>query len=101
MYLYIPEHRYKLELIAGYTTDIYDLIYSIPVTKEERDEIIDHACTVSSFISGIAIEEDDRLVTLSTCSYAYDEARYVVIGRIVDDMPDSFAGNKFFYMENY
>ena len=101
MYLYMPEHRYKLELIAGYTTNINDMIYSIPVTKEERDEIIDHACKVSSFISGIAIGEDDKLVTLSTCSYAYDEARYVVIGRIVDDMPDSFAGNKFFYMENY
>lgn len=85
MYLYMPEHRYKLELIAGYTTNINDLIYSIPATKEERNEIMDHACMVSSFISGIAIGEEDKLVTLSTCSYAYDEARYVVIGRIVEE----------------
>ena len=85
MYLYMPGHRYKLELIAGYTTNINDLIYSIPATKEERYEIIDHACMVSSFISGVAIGEEDKLVTLSTCSYAYDEARYVVIGRIVDE----------------
>lgn len=85
MYLYMPEHRYKLELIAGYTTNISDLIYSIPATKEERDEIIDHAHSASSFISGIAIGEEDKLVTLSTCSYAYDDARYVVIGRIVEE----------------
>ena len=85
MYLYMPEYRYKLELIAGYTTNINDLIYSIPAAKEERNEIMDHACMVSSFISGIAIGEDDKLVTLSTCSYAYNDARYVVIGRIVEE----------------
>lgn len=85
MYLYMPEHRYKLELIAGYTTNVNDLIYSIPATKEERNEIIDHANMVSSFISGIAIGEEDKLVTLSTCSYAYNDARYVVIGRIVEE----------------
>lgn len=85
MYLYRTNHRYKLELIAGYTTNINDLIYSIPATKEERDEIIDRAYRVSSFISGINIGEEDKLITLSTCSYAYDDARYVVIGRIVEE----------------
>ena len=85
MYLYMPGHRYKLELIAGYTTNINDVIYSIPATKEERDEIIDHANMVSSFMSGIAIGDEDKLVTLSTCSYAYNDARYVVIGRTVEE----------------
>lgn len=85
MYLYTPGHRYRLELIAGYTTSVTDPVYSIPATKEDRDEIIDHACRMSSFISDVRVEDDDRLVTLSTCSYAYDNARYVVIGRIVEE----------------
>lgn len=85
MYLYTLEQRYKIELIAGYTTSVNDLIYSIPATKESRDEILDHARMVSSFISDVTVEDGDRLVTLSTCSYVYDDARYVVIGRIVEE----------------
>ena len=85
MYLYIPGKRYKLELIAGYTTTVDDMIFSIPATKEGRDKILHHASRVSSFISGITADAKDKLVTLSTCSYAYDDARYVVIGRIVEE----------------
>ena len=85
MYLYLPGKRYKLELIAGYTTSVEDKIFSAPATKEERDEILNHADRVSSFISGITAGGEDKLVTLSTCSYAYDDARYVVIGRIVEE----------------
>ena len=85
MYLYLPGKRYRLELIAGYTTTVDDMIFSVPATSKERDEILDHASRVSSFISGITVNAKDKLVTLSTCSYAYDDARYVVIGRIVEE----------------
>lgn len=85
MYLYIQEHCYKLELIAGYTTDVNDLIYSLPTAESERKEILNHAYQESDFKSGITVQEEDRLVTLSTCSYAYEDARYVVIGRLVEE----------------
>ena len=85
MYLYVPGKRYKLELIAGYTTNVEDMIFSVPATKKERDEIVDYACRNSSFTSGIKVDGEDRLVTMSTCSYVYTNARYVVIGRIVDE----------------
>lgn len=85
MYLYLPGKRYRLELIAGYTTTVEDIIFSVPATKEERDAVLKHADRVSSFISDVTAGAQDKLVTLSTCSYAYDDARYVVIGRIVED----------------
>ena len=85
MYLYLPGQRYRLELVAGYTTDVYDVAYAVPASKEQRDEILTHAVEKSSFQSDVAVGEDDRLVTLSTCSYAYDNARYIVIGRLVED----------------
>lgn len=85
MYLYTPGRRYKMELIAGYTTDVNDPVYSVPATKEGRDEILSHAGRVSSFIPDTAVEDGDRLVTLSTCSYAYDDARYVLIGKLVEE----------------
>lgn len=85
MYLYTPDHRYKLELVAGYTTSIYDRIYKVPATKQERDEMINSALRVSTFASGVTVGDEDRLVTLSTCSYDYEDARYVVIGRLVEE----------------
>lgn len=85
MYLYTPGQRYRIELAAGYTTGVDDLVYTIPATKEERDEILEHAFRVSSFVTDVVVEDEDRLVTLSTCSYAYDDARYVVIGRLVEE----------------
>lgn len=40
---------------------------------------------VSSFASDVIASLEDRLIIISTCSYAYDDARYVVIGKLVED----------------
>ena len=85
MYLFTPEKRYQLELIAGYTTDTNDILYEVPATVADRESVLSHAEKVSSFISGVTAAPEDRLVILSTCSYAYDDARYVVIGRLVEE----------------
>ena len=91
MYLYTPGKRYRLELIAGYTTDIHDIVYSLPAPRKTRDEILAQAMKKSSFQSGVAVGGEDRLVTLSTCAYDYDNARYVVITRIAEEnLEDGF-----------
>ena len=86
MYLYIPGKRYTLELIAGYLTDVNDVAYALPTTKVLRDAILTRAAMRSTFDSGITPDWSDKLVTLSTCAYDYDDARYVLIGRIIEDM---------------
>lgn len=37
----------------------------------------------STFKSDIELEYNDTIVTLSTCSYEFDNARYIVIGRLI------------------
>ena len=85
MYLYLPEHRYRLELIAGYTTGTEDPVYTIPETPEEKQQLAESAMKRSDFQTEAAVDEKDRLVTLSTCSYSYDDARYVVIAKIAEE----------------
>lgn len=85
VYLYTPGHCYRVELFAGYTTDTADQIYSVPAAKEERDAIIAQAQEKSTFTSDVSVGAEDRLVTLSTCAYDYENARYVVVGRIVEE----------------
>lgn len=85
MYLYVPGRRYTLELIAGYVTDVNDIVYALPATRVLRDALLTRATRKSTFVSGVTVGGEDKLVTLSTCVYDFDDARYVVIGRLVEN----------------
>ena len=84
MYLYTPDKRWKMELIAGFVTDTSSDIYQIPKDEEAKMELVNTAEKKSDFKTDVTVQEKDRLVTLSTCSYEKDDARYVVIGKLVE-----------------
>ena len=82
-YLYIPGHRYRLEIVAtGYTKDASDY-YSLPA-GDYWDELLDRLMEQSPYDFGIPISPDDHYVTLSTCAYDYQDERWIVIARIDD-----------------
>lgn len=75
---------FLLEIFAGYTTSKKDHCYDIAISDEDDMRIfVEEAMTKSDFESGAQIGTTDRLVTLSTCAYAFENARYIAIGRIV------------------
>ena len=80
MYLFTEKKSYKLELFAGYTLSANSKIYNLPAASNSILEIAENAKKKSTFKSDVEIKQDDHIVTLSTCSYDYDEARYVVMG---------------------
>ena len=84
MYLYVPGKCYKVELILAYTTDVNDAIFQLSTSREEQEAALERAYRLSNFESNIRPSENDKLVSFVTCSYAYDDARYVVIGRLVE-----------------
>lgn len=77
-----PDQNYKIELIAGYvtpsTSDVYTDFYSV----EELKTHVENSTKKSTFVSTVDIASVDQIVTLSTCSYEYSTARYVLIGSI-------------------
>jgi len=84
MILMSPKEIAVLELFAGYTTSEKDHCYDIAITDEEDMRIfLDEAMRKTEFISGVQVQTFDRLVTLSTCAYAFENARYILLGRIV------------------
>lgn len=83
MYLLTPEQNYKIELVAGYITPSDSDTYSLPNTTEEKKAFLEHALQESTFVSSVSVNETDSFVSLSTCSYEYENARYVVVGRLV------------------
>lgn len=75
---------FLLELFAGYTTSDQDHCYDIAISDEnDMTAFIEEAERKSDFTSGVHVKATDRLVTLSTCAYVFEDARYILIGRLV------------------
>ena len=85
MYLMTPQGTYRLDLLCGAVVDPTDSIYSVDPTPEALS-----ACMrKSTFQTKLDLpSEDARLVTLSTCSYEFEDARYIVIG-VLTPVPDA------------
>ena len=89
--LIAPEAHYLIEVVAAYTTDSKDHCYQMALSDyEAMREYIYQAKRKSNCDTFVEVRPGDRLVTLSTCAYDYDDARYVVLCKIV---PISEAGS--------
>ncbi len=81
LYLLTPEQDYKVILFSGYTTwSTASATYGFPEELEERNVLVENALERSTFKAGAEILDTDRLLTLSTCAYEFDDARYVLVG---------------------
>ena len=87
LYLLTPTEHYVIELFAGFTADHDDEIYRIPAAKKYRYALAQACVSRSDFVSDVTVQEEDKLIVLSTCSYAYDDARYAVIGILRKTQP--------------
>ena len=74
-----------VELFAGYVTDVRDVCYDLAISDEaEMIRVVTHAVEKSYFNAHVAVDcAADRLLTLSTCAYNFDNARCVVLGRLL------------------
>ncbi len=82
MYYLTPNGDYKLELLAGLVVKRDDKIYDPTLDEEAFSALLSDYIAKSTFKSDIKPEYTDTIVTLSTCSYEFDNARYIVIGRL-------------------
>lgn len=75
---------YVIEVFAGYVTTNKDHCYDIAISDaEDMRQFVETAQKKSDFVSHVEIDcGADRLVTLSTCAYDFDNARCIVIGRL-------------------
>ena len=85
MVLYTPDKTYRVLLFAGQVIDgqtgKFPLIFG---EAEEREEWLATLMNTSSFQGSVKPEEGERILALCTCSYEYNDARYVVYGVLRD-----------------
>ena len=82
--LITPEQTYRIEFFAGYVASVEDPAWKIGFESDEEYEdwlkdIKEHSVFTSSIIPAVT----DKVVTLSTCSYEFDNARFVLHAVIV------------------
>lgn len=83
MALYTPQGDSTVEWFAGYAISPY----RIPTTFETGEEFIahvEHAKSKSHFQADVEVGPEDRIITLVTCTYGWEDARYILVGVIRD-----------------
>lgn len=89
MYLLTPEKDYRVDLIAGLALDARSALYRTDHTEESYRSFLDTVLAESDFHAPTEELDLSRTLTLSTCAYEYDDARYIVVGVLTElDRPD-------------
>lgn len=79
LYFLTPKNNYIIELFAGTVVKHDADIYQTKLKSNTIADIIDK----STFNSSLEITTEDNIITLSTCSYEFNNARYVLIGKLI------------------
>jgi sortase B len=80
MYLYTEQGNYRMDLLFGCVIDAEQWRERAWMYAENWAELLDYAADHTTFKTDLRYAECDRFAALSTCSYEYNDARYVVIG---------------------
>lgn len=82
--LITPEQTYVIRFFAGYVANVEDSAWKIDFVSDEAFAVwLNNIKDKSSISSNITPTVTDRIITLSTCSYEFKNARYVLHGILV------------------
>lgn len=76
-----PEKNYRFDIVAAHVVSLADSAWQLEfVTEDEIESWLREAMICSGFESRVQFQPGDKLITLSTCSYEFDDARFVLVG---------------------
>ena len=84
LYLMTPKQYYRVELIGGVVTPIDSWLYDLDFTDPaKKTAFLAEFRERSTFHSISDCTEEDVFLTLSTCTYDFEYARYLLTGKLV------------------
>ena len=88
MYICTPDKYYRVEIVAGLITEPDSYVYAHEFQEiEQFHAYIESVKADSTFQSNVEVGDDDKIVTLSTCTYEINDGRYGIIGKLVEILP--------------
>lgn len=83
MLLYTPAGNFTIELFVGIVVDgNYESVRFDFKDDHDFQSYIDSLKKKSTFESTTIVKADDRIITLCTCSYEFNNARYALYGKL-------------------
>ena len=84
LYVNTPTQNYRVDVFAGFVCDADSDTYTIGFPDDASYQSwIDRMVSHSDFKTDVQVTPDDHIITLSTCSYEWYDARYVGLGKLV------------------
>ncbi len=84
MELITPEGKYHLEIWAFLHQPSDSKLYTNNISdKAECADYLNMLQGLSEYVTSVEVTPEDRIVELSTCAFEYQEARYVVVAKMV------------------
>lgn len=81
-----PEGNYRFEIVSAYVASLGDPAWQLEfVDDADAMNWLEKAMERSPFISRYDPRPDDRIVTLSTCTYEFNDARFVLVGVLLGE----------------
>lgn len=77
-WLMTPSAVYKLHFFSGYVSDVYSEAWETEFSENPYSDWLGDCKKKSLFASDTVPTENDRVLTLSTCSYEFENARFVL-----------------------
>lgn len=94
IYFYTPTGGYKAKIVYTSIIPALDDAYVADIqTKEDKEALLNKVGETAVARTSESIDADSNYVMLSTCSYEYNEARAVVIGKLEELSPDEYANS--------
>ena len=83
-YLNTPDQNYRVDVFAGFVCDADSDTYTIGFADDASfQNWLSRMVSQSDFTTDVQVGTEDHIITLSTCSYEWYDARYVVLGKLV------------------
>ena len=80
MYLYTEQGNYRVELVYGCVVDANEWRERAFMFESNLSSLLSFAAYNTTFTSDRPYTDEDRFLVLSTCSYEFDDARFIVMG---------------------
>ena len=85
-FLISPEHNFHFEVVSAYVASLADPAWQLEfVDDADLQDWLPDTIERSSFVTSVQPQPGDQVITLSTCSYEYDNARFVLVGILKEE----------------
>lgn len=83
--LVTKEKKYRVDFFAGLVVDgSYESVRFSLSDEDDFNQYINSLEDMSTFKSSVIVGPQDRIISLVTCSYEYNNARYALYGKLVE-----------------